>query len=428
MLSSFTKQVNSKEEELMSKAKQFEISQIAVQEAYERVRANKGAAGVDQQSIEEFERDLESNLYKLWNRMSSGTYFPPAVKCVEIPKKDGSVRTLGVPTVADRVAQMVVKLYLEPVVEPIFHQDSYGYRPGKSAIDAVRKARERCFDNAWVVDLDIKGFFDNLDHNVIMKMVKRHTQTKWIILYIERWLKAPLQKQDGTLVARDKGSPQGSVISPLLSNLYLHYSFDEWMRSSFAAVGFERYADDIVVHCSSEKQAKFLLASIKRRFAKCRLALHPEKTKIVFCKNSNRPGSYEHEQFDFLGYTFRPRLTRSRDGVGFVGFSPAISQKAAKEIRKRMRDWHISRDSHRSLEELADFINPIMRGWINYYGQFYRSEMYPIFRCLNAHLVRWAMRKYKPLRGHKRRTCQWLTKLARENPTLFAHWKYGAVF
>lgn len=412
----------------MNKAKQFKISQTLVREAFEKVKANKGIAGVDGESIEEFESDLDRNLYKLWNRMSSGTYFPPAVMSVDIPKKDGSVRTLGVPTVADRVAQMVVKLYLEPDVEPMFHRDSYGYRPGKSAIDAVRKARERCFEYGWVIDLDIKGFFDNLDHGIVMKMVKRHTKEKWIILYIERWLKAPLQKQDGTLTSRDKGSPQGSVISPLLSNIYLHYAFDNWMDTNYGAIPFERYADDIVAHCLSEKQAKFLLSSISKRFAKCKLELHPDKTKIAFCKNANRPGSYEHEQFDFLGYTFRPRLTKSRDGVCFIGFNPAISKKATKEIRRRIREWHINRDSHRSLEELAEFINPIMRGWINYYGRFYRSEMFPVFQCLNEHLVRWAMRKYKPLRRRKRKTRQWLTKLARENPNLFAHWKDGAVF
>lgn len=412
----------------MNKVKQFNISQAIVREAFERVRANKGAAGVDFESIKEFERDLERNLYKLWNRMSSGTYFPPAVKCVAIPKKDGGIRILGVPTVADRVAQMVVKLYLEPKVEPMFHKDSYGYRPNKSALDAVRKTRERCFKKPWVIDLDIKGFFDNLDHDIVMKMVKRHTEEKWIILYIERWLKAPLQNQDGTLLKRDKGSPQGSVISPLLSNIYLHYAFDSWMSTNHGAFAFERYADDIVVHCSNEMQAKFLLAKIQRRFASCKLQLHPAKTRIVFCKQSKHSGSHEHEQFDFLGYTFRQRPCKDKNGVCFTGFAPAISKKAAKEIRKRIRGWNINADSHRSIEELAKFINPILRGWISYYGRFYRSEMEPIFKCLDFHLMKWAMRKYKPLRRCPKRTRRWLKKLSTENPNLFEHWKIRAAF
>ncbi|MDP3510782.1 MAG: group II intron reverse transcriptase/maturase [Candidatus Melainabacteria bacterium] len=412
----------------MNRAKQFEISQTIFRDAFERVKANRGAAGVDNQSIHEFERDLEKNLYKLWNRMSSGTYFPPAVKSVEIPKKDGGKRILGVPTVADRVAQMVVKLYLEPEVEPMFHEDSYGYRPGKSALDAVARARRRCMENGWVLDLDIKGFFDNLDHEIMMKMVKRHTQERWIILYVERWLKAPMQSQDGTLVSRDKGSPQGSVISPLLSNIYLHYAFDAWISTKSGAVRFERYADDIVLHCSSETQAKTMLSLITERFAECKLELHPEKTKIVFCKTSRRSGSYEHEQFDFLGYTFRPRGAKDRHGAIFLGFLPAISNKAAVDIRERIRSWNINEDSHRSLEELAEFINPIMRGWINYYGRFYRSEMEPVFECLDRHLITWAMRKYKPLRRCKKKTRLWFRTLARENRNLFAHWKFGASF
>lgn len=412
----------------MSKAKQFEISQALIQAAFERVKENKGAAGVDLQSIEEFERNLEGNLYKLWNRMSSGTYFPPAVRNVEIPKKDGGVRTLGVPTVADRVAQMLVKIYLEPNVEPIFHVDSYGYRPGKSALDAVARARQRCFKKSWVIDLDIKAFFDNLDHDIVMKLVKRHTQEKWIILYVERWLKAPMQRQDGTLIARDKGSPQGSVISPLLSNLYLHYAFDNWMSVKHGNISFERYADDIVVHCATERQAHFLLSEIKTRFAKCKLELHPEKTKIVFCKQSRSSGSHEHEQFDFLGYTFRQRPCLDKSGVCFTGFTPAISRKATIEIQRRMRAWNINDDSHRSIEELARFINPILQGWINYYGRFYRSEMNSVFNCLNWHLIRWAMRKYKPLRRRKTRARQFLNKLAKANPNLFAHWKFGVSF
>lgn len=290
----------------MNKAKQFAISESIVLAAFEKVKANKGAAGVDEQSIEQFEQNLEANLYRIWNRMSSGTYFPPPVKSVEIPKSSGGIRTLGVPTVADRVAQMVVKMYLEPEVEPKFHPDSYGYRPNKSAHDAVAKAAERCHQKWWVIDLDIKSFFDSLDHELMMKMVRLHTNCRWILLYIERWLKAPLQREDGTLVARDRGSPQGSVISPLLANIYLHHAFDTWMVKNCPRVNFERYADDIVVHCY-EGQTRNVLSDITWRLKQFKLEVHPEKTKSVFCKQADRPGDYPNTAFDFLGFTFRPR-------------------------------------------------------------------------------------------------------------------------
>ena len=300
----------------MSKAKPFEISQVVVEEAFRRVKANKGAAGVDGESIAEFESELENNLYRIWNRMSSGTYMPPPVKSVEIPKDNGKgVRRLGVPTVADRVAQMVVKLYLEPQVEPTFHADSYGYRPGKSALDAVAKTRERCWRSAWVIDLDIRGFFDNLDYNLVLRAVRKHTECKWILLYIERWLKAPIQMEDGALIPRASGSPQGSVISPLVSNIFMHHAFDEWMRKTFPNVPFERYADDVVAHCKTEKQAKYVRDVIAKRLALCKLELHPEKTRIVYCKDELRRGNYKHERFDFLGYTFRPRTARTREDI-----------------------------------------------------------------------------------------------------------------
>jgi RNA-directed DNA polymerase len=409
----------------MNKAKQFEISQTTVREAYERVKANKGAAGVDGQTIEDFERNLERNLYKIWNRMSSASYFPPAIKGVEIPKKDGSIRMLGVPTVADRVAQTVMKMYLEPEVEPIFHDDSYGYRPCKSAIDAVGKARERCFKKSWVIDLDIKGFFDNLDHKLVQAMVKDHTDCKWIHLYTERWLKAPMQMKDGTTVARDKGSPQGSVVSPLLSNIFLHYAFDNWMSTEFGTCPFERYADDIVVHCSSEKQAEYVLRAINERLAGYKLELHPEKTKIVFCKNANRPGSYEVEKFDFLGYTFRPRPTMDGHLRVFTGFTPAISDKASTEIRRQIRSWRLGTRSDQSLEELARFCNEIVRGWINYYGRFCRSAMNSIFSRINRHLAKWATRKFKTFRNKPTQARRWIATLIALQPELFAHWKFG---
>jgi RNA-directed DNA polymerase len=417
--------VNQKWEEPVSKAKPFCISKRTVWEAYKRVKANQGAAGVDEISITEFERKLEDNLYKLWNRMSSGSYFPPPVRSVEIPKSSGGKRILGIPTVADRIAQTVVKMNLEPGLEPHFHQDSYGYRPGKSAIEAVGVARERCWRNDWVLDLDIKGCFDNLDHELLMRAVRRHTDCRWILLYIERWLKAPVQQPDGTLVQREKGVPQGGVISPLLANLFLHYAFDEWMRRNFPNVPFERYADDAIVHCKSERQAQWLKKSIGKRLAECKLELHPEKTKIVYCKDDDRRGNYPNEKFDFLGYTFRPRRSKNRWGKYFVNFSPAVSDKAAREMRRTMRSWRLHRRSDKNLDDLSRMFNPILRGWINYYGHYYKSALYPTFRVLDRTLVRWATRKYKRLRGHQRQATYWLGRIARQEPQMFAHWQMG---
>lgn len=408
----------------MHRAKQFVISESVVRAAFERVKANKGAAGVDEQSVEQFEQNLESNLYKIWNRMSSGTYFPPPVKGVEIPKSSGGIRTLGVPTVADRVAQMVVKLYLEPEVEPEFHPDSYGYRPNKSAHDAVAKATERCHQKWWVIDLDIKSFFDSLDHELMMKMVRLHTNSRWILLYIERWLKAPLQREDGTLIARDRGSPQGSVISPLLANIYLHHAFDKWMEKYCPKVNFERYADDIVVHCY-EGQTRNVLSAITYRLRQFKLDVHPDKTKIVYCKQADRPGNYPDTAFDFLGFTFRPRGMRSKDGKLFLGFGPAISDQAAREIRQTIRKWELHKRVGTSLEELARTINATVRGWINYYGRFYRSRLYRSLAGINRFLMKWAMWKYKRRRKQPKQTRAWLIEIAERNPNMFAHWAFG---
>ncbi|RPJ19340.1 MAG: group II intron reverse transcriptase/maturase, partial [Planctomycetaceae bacterium] len=314
----------------MPEAKSYVIPKQVVWEAYKKVKANRGAAGVDGQSIEAFEKDLKDNLYRIWNRMSSGSYFPPPVRLVEIPKANGGTRPLGVPTVGDRIAQMVVKMNLEPKVEPQSHPDSYGYRPGKSALDAVATARRRCWRTDWVIDLDIKGFFDNLDHNLVRKAVRHHTDTPWVLLYLERWLKAPVQKQDGTQEPRTKGSPQGSVVSPLLANLFMHWAFDQWMRRNYPNILFERYADDVIVHACSLAQAKHVLQAIRLRLGQCHLELHPEKTRIVYCQDADRPGTYEHTKFDFLGYTFRPRRAKNRQGKPFISFLPAISNKAAK--------------------------------------------------------------------------------------------------
>jgi RNA-directed DNA polymerase len=407
-------------------AKPFDISKWVVWEAYRQVKANRGAAGVDEESIAEFEGDLKGNLYKLWNRMSSGTYFPPPVLAVQIPKAGGNgVRVLGVPTVSDRIAQTVVRLYLEPEVEPMFHPDSYGYRPGRSALDAVQACRRRCWNRDWVIDLDIRAFFDSLDHELILKAVAAHTRQRWILLYLRRWLTAPLQRQDGTLVQRDRGTPQGSAISPLLANLFLHYAFDSWLATQFPAVSFERYADDAVVHCVSKAQAEQVLGAIEDRMAQVGLEVHPGKTRIVYCKDDTRRGRHEHERFTFLGYTFRPRLAKSKRGNFFVSFLPAVSDDAKKAIGKQIRRWRINLRSDKTITDFARSINPVVQGWINYYGRFYKSRLYPVLRRINAYLLRWATRKYKRLRGHLLRAVRWLQNVARREPALFAHWRLG---
>jgi len=408
------------------KPKPFAIPKGMVWEAYLKVKANKGSAGVDGESIEEFERNLKRNLYKIWNRMSSGCYFPPPVRMVEIPKPEGrGVRVLGVPTVADRVAQTVVKLYLEPEVEPKFHEDSYGYRPGRSALDAVGKCRERCWKMDWLIDLDVQSFFDSLPWDLVMKAVAHHTKERWILLYVQRWLEAPMQRADGSLVTRECGSPQGSAISPLIANLLMHYAFDLWMARTFPGVTFERYCDDAVVHCTSKEQAELVRDAIAKRLKECRLELHPVKTRIVYCKDANRRGSHEHEAFTFLGYEFRARRARGRNGRHFDGFTPGISPAASKEIRQTMRSWHLNRCNGKTLGDLAQMVNPIVRGWLNYYGRYYESELNQSLQLLNEHLARWAQQKYKRLRGHPRRVRGFLMQVAKREPHLFVHWNQG---
>jgi len=410
----------------VAEAKPFDVPKHLVWEAYARVKANRGAAGVDGQSLADFGKDLEDNLYKVWNRMSSGSYFPPPVRLVEIPKVGGGMRPLGIPTVGDRIAQTVVKMLLEPIVEPHFHEDSYGYRPGKSAHDAIGVARKRCWRANWVIDLDIKGFFDSLDHDLVLKAVAYHTDNPWVRLYIARWLQAPVQKRDGSLIERTRGTPQGGVISPLLANLFMHYAFDAWMQRKFPQVRFERYADDVVVHCVSEAQARYVLEAIRMRLADCGLELHPLKTKIVYCKDDDRPGGFKCVSFDFLGYTFQPRRARSRHGKFFVGFLPAISIKSAKAVRKTIREWRMaSTRNHQSLEDLAKLVNPVVRGWTNYYGQFYGSKWKSVLRHLDRALVAWVGWKYQRYRGRERAATHWLGRVARRDPNLFAHWQLG---
>jgi len=420
--------INQQWEESMAEAKSYEISKWDVMKAFELVRANQGAAGMDKVSLEDFETDLQGNLYKIWNRMSSGSYFPPPVRTVEIPKGDGKTRALGIPTVGDRVAQQVVKMQLEPLVEPLFHDDSYGYRPRRSALDAVAKTRTRCWRQNWVIDLDIKGFFDNLDHELVMRAVRHHTTSPWIILYVERWLKAPAQKQDGTMVERMKGTPQGGVISPLLANLFMHYAFDTWIKRTYPDVQFARYADDAVVHVASKERALEVLVGIRERLGECKLEVHPEKTKVVYCRDDDRPGDHDHTSFDFLGYTFRPRGAKNRRGKMFVSFLPAISGKACKKIRQKIRSWRIPRQrSNQTLEDIAALVNPSVRGWFNYYGKFYPSMVKITLRYLERVMVKWMQDKFKALRGHQRRAYHCLGRIARNNPDLCVLWQIGVV-
>jgi RNA-directed DNA polymerase len=409
----------------MNKTKPYEISKQVVLEAFQRVKANKGAAGIDNESLEAFEANLKNNLYKIWNRMSSGSYFPPPVKAVEIPKKNGGKRILGVPTVADRVAQMVVKIYFEPQVEPHFHPDSYGYRPGKSATDALAVTRQRCWRYDWVLEFDIKGLFDNIDHELLMKAVQKHTDNPWVILYIQRWLKAPFLMPDGTVKERTKGTPQGGVVSPVLANLFLHYAFDMWMARNHPDMPFARYADDGVAHCRSMEDTEKLLNGLKERFAECRLELHPDKTRIVYCKDDDRRGDHPEIKFDFLGYTFRPRRSKNKHEKYFINFTPAVSNKAKKAMRQTIHDWRMHLKPDKTLEDLSHMFNPVIRGWVNYYGRFYKSELYSVLRHMNRALVRWVRHKYKKYARHQRRAEYWLGKIARREPKLFSHWQMG---
>jgi group II intron reverse transcriptase/maturase len=411
-------------DELKSSSKSFDISKWSVWEAWEKVRANKGAPGVDACSIEDFEKDLQSNLYRIWNRMSSGSYFPPPVLGVEIPKSHGDgVRLLGVPTVADRVAQTVVAMHLESKVEPVFHEDSYGYRPGRSALDAVARCRERCWKTDWVLDLDIEKFFDSVPHDLIVKAVEAHTDAVWVILYVKRWLRAPLQLPNGTLQERGRGTPQGSAVSPVLANLFLHYALDAWMTREFPGVRFERYVDDAVVHCASERQARMLAGAIGDRLEEVGLRLHPAKTRIVYCRDGRRRGSYEHTSFTFLGFTFRARKARDRHGVNFTSFLPAISKEALKRISGEVRSWRLHLRTGHTFAELARKINPIVRGWLQYYGAFYRSALDSLLKRINAYLMRWIRKKYKRLRAYKKAKAAW-ERATRRYPRMFAHWPW----
>ena len=407
-------------------SKPFNIEKMQVYEAYRAVKSNGGAAGVDGQTIEQFEADLKGNLYKIWNRMSSGSYCPPPVCAVSIPKKTGGQRILGVPTVADRVAQMVVKRVIEPTLDAVFLADSYGYRPGKSALDAVGVTRERCWKYDWVLEFDIKGLFDNIDHTLLMRAVRKHVTCSWALLYIERWLKAPMVDKAGERIERSRGTPQGGVVSPILSNTFLHYAFDLWMKRVHPDLLWCRYADDVLVHCRSEHEAIAFKADLHARLAACGLELHPTKTKIVYCKDGKRKATYPNVKFDFLGYCFRPRLVRRlRDNALFCGFNPAVSVAALKAMRSAIRELDLRHRTQLSLVEIAQQLNPLLRGWIAYYGRYAPSALGPLLRYVNLTLLAWAMRKFKRFKAHKVRAGRFLQRLAAERPDLFVHWQFG---
>jgi len=406
----------------VTETKPFSISKALVWEAWQRVKANKGSAGIDGQTIERFESDLSRNLYRIWNRMSSGSYFPPAVKAVPIPKKSGGVRVLGVPTVGDRIAQTAVTLLLEPELESVFHEDSYGYRRGKSAHDALAVTRTRCWERDWVLEYDIRGLFDNIDHDLLLKALRHHCDERWVLLLVERWLTAPMQGADGKQDPRSVGTPQGGPLSPVLANLFLHYALDRWLATHHPSVPFCRYADDGILHCQSRAEADEMRKHLDARLRQVGLELHPEKTRVVYCKDVRRPGRAEHETFDFLGYTFRPRTARNRYGRLFTTFTPAISRSALSSIRQTVRGWRLHLKSHTSLAALANQIAPAVRGWIGYYGRFRPSELQKVASHLDRVLIRWAMRKYKRLRAHRRRASAWLDGMKAKHPGLFVHW------
>jgi RNA-directed DNA polymerase len=408
--------------------KPFAIPKELVWQAWKRVKANGGAAGADGVTIETFEKDLKDNLYKVWNRMSSGTYFPPPVRAVEIPKALGGTRMLGVPSVGDRVAQTVAAMALEPRTEAIFHDDSYGYRPRKGALDAVAVCRQRCWKRSWVIDLDIRKFFDSVPWDLVVKAVQANVthEQRWITLYVRRWLAAPIVMPSGRTEARDKGTPQGSAVSPVLANLFMHYAFDKWLEREFPTAGFERYADDAVVHCATEQQARRVLAALEERMAEVGLQLHPGKTRIVYCKDRNRRRSdCADTSFTFLGYTFRARQAPARQGGGvmFSAFLPAVSKDALKRMSEEVRSWRIHLRSGTELEDIASWVNPVIRGWMAYYGKFYRTALNSLLQRINTYLVRWAKRKYKRLRTFKK-VRRWWEGLTARQPRLFAHWAW----
>jgi RNA-directed DNA polymerase len=403
----------------LKQSKSFEIPKRLVWESYQAMRKNRGAPGYDGVTVTEFNKNRDGHLYKIWNRLSSGTYFPPPVLEKLIPKADGGVRRLGIPTVSDRVAQGAVKIYLEGILEPIFHEDSYGYRPGKSAHQAIERTWRRCQKSYWLLEIDIKKFFDNVDHDLILKALRHMKVPKWVELYCERWLKAPIIDKNGELEERPKGTPQGGVISPVLANLFLHYALDEWLQRQVPRTEFARYADDLVVHCKSFSQGCELKAAINKRLTSVGLEMHSGKTGLVYL--GTYPRWNVETEFTFLGYDFKYRtLKDGRDGSLFRKVTPAASKKAMKRIVTEIKSWKIHRSTRASIQDIARRYNATIRGWIEYYGKFwYRNFSYRLWTALQSRLLKWVKAKY---RISNKKASKYLAGIKRENPKLFAHW------
>jgi len=324
---------------------------------------------------------------------------------------------------------MVIKQKLERHVDKHFSANSFGYRPGKRAHDAIEQCRVNCQWYNWAIDLDIEGFFDNIDHELMMQMVSNFTQEKYILMYVERWLKAPVKLLDGTLKENiGKGTPQGGVISPLLANIFLHFAFDEWFGEQYPKGIFERYADDIIVHCTQFGEAEKTLEAIERRLKEFKLNLNRSKTKIVYC-NANQKQQFPKEKksrsFDFLGFQFKPRIVKTGSRIK-LGFSPAISRKSQKRISETCYKLKIHRMVHLNIGRIAEILKSKTRGWINYYGKFRKSCMHGVFRTLNFRLAHWVRNKYRRFRRkHWYFAYNWLVGISKDFPNLFLHWEYG---
>ena len=394
------------------------ITKKMVWEAYKKVKKNGGSAGIDSQSLDCYAENLQGNLYKLWNRLASGSYFPSPVREVKIPKKAGGYRSLGIPTVEDRIAQQVMKSYLEPKVDMTFHPDSFGYRQGKSAHDAIDLAYKRCWEYRWVVDLDIKGFFDNLDHELMIRGLEYYTKEKWGVMYVKRWLNAGILNEDMIFIDRDRGTPQGGVISPLLANIYLHFTFDKWMGKHYPGIRFERYCDDIVIHCTSQAQAEYIKGKVAGRFNDCKLELNESKTHVVYCKNQFRRERHKNVSFNFLGYSFRPRIWMTKQGTKLF-FTPCMSQQAKKAVRDKIKSLALYR-YRVSVQDLAKVLNPKLRGWINYYCKFNKWSTSELWVWINLKIAKWL----KDSRGFSvKRAFKWLRGVYKTQPNLFVHWQ-----
>ena len=398
------------------------IEYYDVAKAYQKVRKGGKAVGIDQQSWADFDKEPERNLYVIWNRLASGSYHPQPVREVEIPKKDGSKRKLGIPTLRDRIAQQVVKDYMEKRIDKLFHENSYGYRPLKSAHQAIEQVRQNTFGFDWVLDMDISKFFDEVDHDLTLKAVSHVMEEKWVLMYVERWLKMPVQKQDGTVEPKQgKGTPQGGVISPLLANLYLHFAMDKWLSNHYPTIRFVRYADDVVIHCSTHQQAEQVKEALINRLAEVKLRVNESKTHIAYCKDYRRKESHEKVKFEFLGFSYQPRARKSkRDGKNFMAFTAEISPTNKKRIIQTIRELGVWRDTRVEIQSIAAQLNAKLRGWINYYGLYSKRSLRRALLKVEERLVKWLRKKHK---AGTRKAIAKLKVIRRENPELFYHWQ-----